>query len=302
MSGNQIAGTDFGGALDTILFWPPMPQLLPGKPEFIAATVQRIVAPNSGPMTGPGTNCYLLGKKRLALLDPGPDLPVHIEALIRVIEANGGELIDVLVTHTHRDHSPAAAVIAEHFGARLTGRMPPSLPHQDQTFRPDHQPTDGEWLPLGDVRLQAVYTPGHASNHVCYWLESEGLLFTGDHVMQGSTVVIPPPDGDMSAYIASLKKVMALHPPQIAPGHGSVIEDTEKYLERLLRHRLQREARVYDRLHSLGQVTIAELLPHAYADVPENLLPVAEYSLLAHLLKLAADGRALLKDDRWEAL
>jgi len=279
-----------------------MSQLLPGKPEFIAATVQRIVAPNSGPMTGPGTNCYLLGKKRLALLDPGPDLPVHIAALIRIIEANDSELSDVLVTHTHRDHSPAAAVIAEHFGARLTGRMPPSVPHQDQTFRPDYQPADGEWLPVGDVRLQAVHTPGHASNHLCYWLESEGLLFTGDHVMQGSTVVIPPPDGDMSAYIASLNKVKALHPPQIAPGHGSVIEDTEKYLERLLRHRLQREARVYDRLRSLGRVTIAELLPHAYADVPESFLPVAEYSLLAHLLKLAADGRALLQDDRWEAL
>jgi glyoxylase-like metal-dependent hydrolase (beta-lactamase superfamily II) len=279
-----------------------MSQLQPGKPESIADKVQRIVAPNSGPMTGPGTNSYLLGSKNLALLDPGPDLPEHIDALTRTIEESGGALTDVLVTHTHADHSPAAAVLAEHFGARLVGLPPPQLPRQDQTFVPDHQPADGECLQVGDAELQAVHTPGHASNHVCYWLHSEGLLFTGDHVMQGSTVVIPPPDGDMSAYIASLRKVKALKPPRIAPGHGQVITGTDQYLERLLRHRLQREARVYDRLRGLGQVTTAELLPHAYADVPEQLLPVAQYSLQAHLLKLVADGRVLQQGERWKAL
>jgi len=279
-----------------------MSQLLPGNPEFIATDVLRIVAPNSGPMTGPGTNSYLFGKAKLALLDPGPDLPAHIETLTRTIEANGGELVDVLVTHTHADHSPAAVVMAERFGARLTGLPSPSVPHQDQTFIPDYSPADGEWLQAGELSLQAVHTPGHASNHVCYWLESEGLLFTGDHVMQGSTVVIPPPDGDMAAYMASLSKVKALCPPRIAPGHGSVIVETAQYLDRLLRHRLQREARVYDRLRSLGRVTSTELLVHAYADVPERFLPVAEYSLRAHLLKLVADCRVIQEGDYWEVL
>ena len=279
-----------------------MTQLLPGKPQSLRPEISRIVAPNGGPMTGPGTNSYLLGSKHLALLDPGPDLPEHIDALTRAIEAGGGELADILVTHTHLDHSPAAATLAGRFGARLIGLAAPSAPRQDRTFVPDYQPADGEWLQSGGFSIQAVHTPGHASNHVCYWLQSESLLFTGDHVMQGSTVVIPPPDGDMAAYMQSLQKVRDLQAAHIAPGHGVLIDDCDRYLQRLLRHRRQREARVLDRLGKLGQASIDLLLPQAYADVPQALWPVAKFSLHAHLLKLAAEDRVRQQGECWEVV
>ena len=316
---NQVAGTDSSRASDTLYgrqerFRRPlifavksMSELLPGRPVEIAANVRRLVAPNSGPMTGPGTNTYLFGRHRSVVLDPGPALPAHVQA---ILEATGGHISHVLVTHTHRDHSPAAAELAVSAGARLVGLAPPQHPHQDQSFVPDEEPADGQLLEFADgmddemdaVRLRAIHTPGHASNHVCYLLEAEQMLFTGDHVMQGATVVIPPPDGDMAAYIASLRKVQALPLASIAPGHGVVMDDPERALRRLIRHRLQREARVLDRLGKMGSATVTGLLPLVYADVPQALWPVAEFSLRAHLIKLANEGRVAVEDELWRVL
>lgn len=262
----------------------------------IAPDVSCLVAPNGGPMTGPGTNTYLLGPQRSVVLDPGPAMPEHVEA---ILHATGDALTHVVATHTHQDHSPAAALLAERAGATLVGLPPPATARQDQSFSPDLEPDDDVELVLGEVKLRAIHTPGHASNHVCYLLEDSRLLFTGDHVMQGSTVVIPPPDGDMRQYIESLEKVRALNVAAIAPGHGTVIDDPDRALRRLIRHRLQREARVYDRLAKLGQATLDELLPHAYADIDERILPVAAYSLHAHLIKLEADDRVQCADDVW---
>lgn len=282
-----------------VLCGQTMSELLPGRPVEIATHVLRLVAPNSGPMTGPGTNTYLLGPQRSVVIDPGPALPEHMQA---ILDAAGGSISHILVTHTHGDHSPAAAELAATSSARLIGLAPPRHPHQDQSFCPDEQPADLQLLDIGGVQLRVIHTPGHASNHVCYLLETEQMLFTGDHVMQGSTVVIPPPDGDMADYIASLQKVQALSPASIAPGHGRVIDDPDRTLNRLIRHRRQREARVLDRLGKLETATLAELLSRVYDDVPRRMWPVAELSLRAHLLKLEQEGRVEVRDERWRIL
>lgn len=273
-----------------------MSEFTPGVPVAIAEHVLRLVAPNGGPMTGPGTNTYVLGEQRSVVLDPGPDSATHVQA---ILAATGGHISSIVVTHTHRDHSPAAALLAEHTAARLIGLPPPAVPQQDAGFNPDYQPGDGEILQLDDVQLRAVHTPGHASNHVCYLLAAEKMLFTGDHVMQGSTVVIPPPDGDMAAYMASLHKVQALALDSIAPGHGAVMQDPQRALRRLLRHRRQREARVLDRLGTAGEASVEDLLERVYDDVPRQVWPVAELSLRAHLIKLEAEGRVTASQGLW---
>ncbi|MBT8422739.1 MAG: MBL fold metallo-hydrolase [Gammaproteobacteria bacterium] len=262
----------------------------------IAPEVCRLLAPNGGPLTGPGTNTYLLGAGHSVVIDPGPAIAEHIDAMLAAV---GDALTYIVVTHTHLDHSPAAALLAAETGAQLVGLAPPASERQDQSFVPDLMPVDGEVLRLDDVELRAIHTPGHASNHVCYWSESAQLLFTGDHVMQGSTVVIPPPDGDMQQYLDSLEKIRALAPAAIAPGHGTVIDEPDRAVRRLIRHRLQREARVFDRLQRLGEADLDALLPHAYADIDVRMLPVAAYSMHAHLIKLEADGRVVCREGVW---
>ncbi len=271
-------------------------ELRPGLLEELQPDVHRLVAPNGGPMTGPGTNTYLLGQRRQVVLDPGPAINAHVDA---IMQATGGQLSHILVTHTHVDHSPAAAVLAKLSGARLIGLPPPAAPRQDQSFCPDEEPHDGKVLEMDDVQLRAIFTPGHASNHVCFLADDRRLLFTGDHVMQGSTVVIPPPDGDMAAYIASLHKVEALQVANIAPGHGTIIDDPQRALRRLIRHRLQREARVLARLSKAERATLEELLADVYDDVSKQLHPVAEYSLRAHLIKLVDEGRVVQEGRLW---
>jgi len=271
-------------------------ELRPGVLEQLMPGVHRLVAPNGGPMTGPGTNSYLLGQRRQVVIDPGPAIVAHVDA---IMAASGGELSHIIVTHTHADHSPAAATLAKLSGARLVGLCPPALPRQDQSFRPDIEPDDGQVIEAGDVQLRAIHTPGHASNHICYLMDDRRLLFTGDHVMQGSTVVIPPPDGDMAAYIDSLRKVEALEVAKIAPGHGTIIDDPQRALRRLVRHRLQREARVLARLAKAGRATLAELLVDVYDDVSKQLHPVAEFSLHAHLIKLRDEGRVVQDGQHW---
>ena len=228
-----------------------------------------------------------MGDSDLALIDPGPAIDSHLEALLA---AGAGRIRWVLCTHTHLDHSPAAAAIREATGAQLIGRPAPPGASQDQGFAPERVPAHGETLSLGDISLRALHTPGHASNHVCYLLEQTGMLFTGDHVMQGSTVVINPPDGDMRAYLASLEALLAEEFAIFAPGHGYLIGAPHKELRRLITHRLAREAKVIAALAKLGDATLEALVPAVYDDVSAKLHTVAARSLRAHLDKLVAEG------------
>jgi glyoxylase-like metal-dependent hydrolase (beta-lactamase superfamily II) len=263
--------------------------LTSGQLDEIAPGVRRLVARNPGFMTGPGTNTYLVGTQRCAVIDPGPHDLVHIE---RILEAAGGRVSSILATHTHPDHSPAVAALAQSTGAEVLGRGAPVHGRQDATFAPTRVLNDGDVVRVGDMTLRAIHTPGHASNHVCYLLEGSGMLFSGDHVMQGSTVVIGPPDGDMQLYLQSLARLQREPVTRIAPGHGTVIEDAQSEVTRLIAHRLQREAKVVERLRRAGRATIDVLVTSVYDDVDSRLHPVAKGSLLAHLLKLEADGRA----------
>src|ERR1700750_1598840 len=191
-----------------------------GTPVTIAPGIVRLTAPNPGVMTGPGTNSYIVGDSELVLVDPGPDIAAHIDALLAVV---GTRLKWIVCTHTHLDHSPAAGAVKNATGARIPGRVAAQDGRQDVAFAPDRVLGDGDTLSAGATTLKAIHTPGHASNHLCYLLERQRMLFTGDHVMQGSTVIINPPDGDMRAYLASLERVLALDVAILAPGHGYLI-------------------------------------------------------------------------------
>jgi glyoxylase-like metal-dependent hydrolase (beta-lactamase superfamily II) len=267
-------------------------------PSFseLASGVRRLVAPNPSMMTGPGTNTYLLGTDEVAVLDPGPVIDSHLQ---NIEEAAAGNIRWVLVTHTHPDHSPAAAILANRVGAELLGRPAPEGGHQDKTFLPDRILVDGDCLRVDGVDIAVVQTPGHASNHVCYWHKERNWVFTGDHVIDGSTVVINPPDGNMKDYIVSLEKLKDLEPVALAPGHGDLINDPERIIDWIIDHRLAREAKVAAALQGNPGLTAMELVPHVYMDVDKKLYGWAERSLLAHLIKLEADGAAVLSNDRW---
>lgn len=268
----------------------------PGELVRLAPGVHRLTAFNAGMMTGPGTNTWILGEEKHAVLDPGPASPQHID---NILAKAPGEVHWVLATHTHPDHSPGAALLAERTGAQVIGPMPPRGARQDQSFKPEVLPGDEQEFDLGGLVLQAICTPGHASNHICWWLAAQGVLFTGDHVMQGSTVVIAPPDGDMSAYMASLQRVLGLPLQALAPGHGHWIEHPKREIEALISHRQGREQKVVAVLKMLGCASIEDMLPRVYDDVPEQLHPVAAQSLEAHLLKLEKEHMAFQDGTRW---
>src|SRR2546425_1201988 len=259
--------------------------LVPGLPKRLDRLVTRLIAPNPGMMTGPGTNTYLVGERELAVIDPGPAIDSHLERIL----AEGKDRIRwILCTHTHVDHSPAAAALKAATGAQLLGRPAPA--GQDATFVPDRVMSHNDRFIFDGVTLRALHTPGHASNHVCYLLEQTRMLFTGDHVMQGSTVVINPPDGDMRAYFDSLEMLLAKDLAILAPGHGYLIGEPHKEVRRLISHRLARERKVLASLQQLGRASVEELLPLVYDDVPPRIHRVAARSLTAHLDKLVADG------------
>lgn len=268
----------------------------PARPDRPVGAVRRIVAPNAGLMTGPGTNTYVLGTRELVVLDPGPDDEAHLAA---ILAASSAPIRWIAVTHTHRDHSPLATRLAERTGARLIGVPPPADGRQDDRFTPQQVPEDGERLHLGDIVLTAIRTPGHASNCVCYLLSTERLLFTGDHVLQGVSPVILPPDGDMLAYLDSLEKLLATDFEFIAPGHGGVMADGKRVVTALREHRLRRETKVLQVLASLGAVTLDRLTPPVYEDVPADRHAWARLTLEAHLIKLERDGRVSRHDDVW---
>jgi glyoxylase-like metal-dependent hydrolase (beta-lactamase superfamily II) len=262
----------------------------------LAPGVRRIVAGNAGLMTGPGTNTYLFGLREMAVLDPGPDDARHLEA---ILAAAGAAIRWIIVTHTHPDHSPLANRLAKRTGARVIGLPPPDDGRQDATFAPQRQPFDGERLSVGDCQLIAIHTPGHASNCVCYLLERERLLFTGDHVLESVSPVILPPDGDMSAYLHSLDKLQSHDFERIAPGHGGVMERGKEILAALSAHRLAREEKVLRSLRRLAGATLDELTPVVYDDVAVERHRWARLTLEAHLIKLARECRASERDGLW---
>jgi len=270
--------------------------LEPGVAKRLDALVTRVIAPNPGMMTGPGTNTYLVGGEELAVIDPGPAIDEHVQA---VLAAGAGRIRWILCTHTHLDHSPAAAALKAATGAIVIGRPAPPHPGQDAAFAPDRVLGHGDRLMFAGLTLRALHTPGHASNHLCFLLENTRMLFTGDHVMQGSTVVINPPDGNMRDYLASLELLLGEDALILAPGHGYLIGEPHREARRLIRHRLAREQKVVHALARLGAPDLDALVRAVYDDVPERLHGVARRSLSAHLEKLAAEGRARGEGGRW---
>jgi glyoxylase-like metal-dependent hydrolase (beta-lactamase superfamily II) len=269
----------------------PFTELRPG--------IRRLIAPNPSMMTGPGTNTYLLGEEEVAVLDPGPLIDSHIERIVELADAPIGW---ILVTHTHPDHSPAANVLAQITGAEVFGRTAPEGPHQDTTVPLGWFCNDAEKLEIDEFDMTVFHTPGHASNHVCYLHEESNWLFTGDHVVDGSTVVIDPPDGNMKHYIESLQRIRRLECAAIAPGHGEIIHDPGRVIDWIIDHRLGREAKVVAALQANPGLTTSELVPFVYTDVNERLHALAERSLLAHLIKLEEEARASQEAGRWDLL
>jgi glyoxylase-like metal-dependent hydrolase (beta-lactamase superfamily II) len=286
------------------------PDLLPGVPGKVDRHVTRLVAPNAGVLTGPGTNTYLVGERELAVIDPGPGDAAHVQA---ILAAGEGRIRWILCSHTHLDHASSAASLKKATGAKIAAMAKPGRAHASTPSVPaggqiapapalgggerdvklvlDRPLADGDTVELDGCSLRAIHTPGHASNHLCFLLSETGMLFTGDHVMQGSTVVIEPPDGNMRAYLQSLRRLLALEMSVLAPGHGYLISQPHAEAERLIQHRLKRESKVRQALlEAGGNATLNTLLPRVYNDVPHTLHPIAARSLQAHLDKLVEDG------------
>lgn len=263
---------------------------MPDVAVDVAVGVRRMLCDNPSMMTGPGTNTYLVGEREIAVIDPGPVDDRHVDA---IVDAGGGRIRWILCTHTHPDHSPGAAELRRRTGAEV-------LAYSDSDgLVCDRHLADGDRLVAGDFGLSALHTPGHASNHLCFLLEGERMLFAGDHVMDGSTVVISPPDGDMADYLASVERLLALGDglATIAPAHGHLIEDPHGLLRYYLEHRREREAQVLGALSAARRpVGTAALVEAIYTDVPAVLHPVARRSVWAHLRKLATEGRAVCGD------
>jgi glyoxylase-like metal-dependent hydrolase (beta-lactamase superfamily II) len=272
-----------------------------GRLEPVAPGIRRIVARNPGPFTFRGTGTYVVGEGKIAVIDPGPDLPEHIEALL--MDLAGEEVTHILVTHTHRDHSPAAAAVKEATGAPTYGFGPhaggrrgePGVEEGgDWDFTPDMVIEDGGEIVGDGWRFEAVHTPGHTSNHLCFALPDEGILFSGDHVMGWSTSVIAPPDGDMAAYMASLDKLLGRRDAVYWPTHGPAITDPKEHVRAFIAHRREREAGILDSLGA-GIERIDAIVERLYVGLNPNLKRPAGRSVLAHLIDL--HGRGLVSCD-----
>jgi glyoxylase-like metal-dependent hydrolase (beta-lactamase superfamily II) len=269
---------------------PPPKPLVTGVASALSPLVRRILAPNPGVMTGPGTNTYLVGIDEVVVIDPGPDDDGHLDA---TLGCGGDRIRWIVCTHTHPDHHPLTKKLKKATGAEVL-----AFDARDG-LGIDGELRDGDVIEATEFRLKVVHTPGHASNHLCFLLEEERLLFSGDHVMNGSTVVIAPPDGDMAAYLDSLERLRSMRPPlrAIAPGHGHLIEDPKAKLTEYIEHRLERERQVLDTLDELGgAATPAQLVGRIYVDLVEELVPRARQTVHAHLRKLAAEGTVRAED------
>ena len=273
----------------------------PGALQRVSPLVRRIVAPNPGAFTYTGTCSYIIGDGELAIVDPGPADASHIEALLAATK--GETLRYLLVTHTHRDHSPAARILQEKTGAAIAGcaayAPPPDLEvagpgldaSHDRSYAPDVALADGDRLSFGGLTIEAVATPGHTTNHLCFALAEERTLFTGDHVMGWATTVIAPPDGSMSDYFASLEKLRGRDDRLYWPAHGGPVKEPQRYLRALLHHRRQREAAILERLEA-GDETIAAMVARIYEGFDSRLQRAAALSVFAHLEDLIERGLA----------
>ncbi len=282
----------------------PLPH---GQVQQVAPGVRRVICTNPGPFTFRGTNTWIIGQGlSVAVLDPGPADEDHLRAILRA--TRGERVTHILVSHTHRDHSPGVAALREATGATSFGFGPHLTPPDqggeggDHAFRPDVTLPDGGQVAGSDWALRAIHTPGHCANHLCFALEGTGILFSADHVMSWSTSVVSPPDGDMAAYMASLDRLRARDDRLLLPGHGPPLPDPQPFMAALAAHRLEREAMVLDALRAVRRATARELVPAVYGPaLDERLVPAAARSLLAHLVKLAAEGAAARDGEAFEA-
>lgn len=251
----------------------------------ISPLIKRITAANGSVFTGPGTNTYLVGNEDVTVIDPGPAMEEHIDVILAASE----NIKQILVTHTHPDHSPGTRLLQQKLDVPAFGMLTESSKNQDMTFNPERILKDGEILEKEEYSLEVVHTPGHASNHLCFILKEEKFIFTGDHVMSGSTVVIGPPDGSMKQYIDSLNKLKNYDMEKMAPGHGDILDSPYQVADWIINHRLKREEKVFSALKDATRGTPESLVEKVYADVDSSLFPIAKASLLAHLIKLEED-------------
>jgi len=283
-----------------------------GRCDPVSPLIQRVVADNPGPFTFTGTGTYIVGRDApgsgVAVIDPGPADESHLRALLAAVE--GRRVSHVLVTHTHRDHSPLAHPFADVVGAPILAARPPQRSvhasgtldeDEDQAFRPDTILNGGEMIAGAGWTIEALFTPGHASNHMAFALVEENALLCGDHVMGWSTTVVAPPDGDMSDYMASLDAVIARSFQTLWPTHGPPITEPAPFLEAYRAHRIEREAQILERVQA-GDGEVATMVPVLYAAVDPRLWPAASLSVRAHLDKLVREGRVrVLGDGRYVA-
>lgn len=277
-----------------------------GHRDQVSPLIQRVIADNPGPFTFTGTGTYIVGRDMpgasVAVIDPGPDDEAHLHALLRAVK--GRTVSHILVTHTHRDHAPLSRALAQAVGGAPILAAAPHGPtvhasdaidqasmdeDDDADFKADIILSDGDRVEGDGWTLEAMATPGHASNHMAFVLREENALFSGDHVMGWSTTVVAPPDGDMAAYMASLDRVLARGFTTIWPTHGPAITQVAPFLKAYRHHRLEREAQVLARL-AAGDETIAQMVPALYAAVDQRLWPAASLSVLAHLIALVDRG------------
>ena len=249
--------------------------------------MHRITAGNSSVFTGPGTNTYLIGDKDVTVLDPGPALQEHIDSSASF----SSNINQIVITHTHLDHSPGVKLLKDKLDIPAYGLITDSSKDQDRTLVLDEQLEHGQILSFSDYDLEVVHTPGHASNHLCYILKQEELIFTGDHIMNGSTVVIAPPDGNMKHYLESLEILKDYKLKTIAPGHGDLLENPYAVADWIIQHRLEREKKVKEALDKVGKGNPDSLVEEVYDDVSEALFPIAKWSLESHLIKLYEEDR-----------
>jgi glyoxylase-like metal-dependent hydrolase (beta-lactamase superfamily II) len=267
-----------------------------GRLEPVAPGIRRIIARNPGPFTFRGTGTYVIGEGEVAVIDPGPDLPEHIEALL--MDLAGETITHILVTHTHRDHSPAAAAVKEASGAPTCGFGPHAGGRRgeagveeggDWDFTPDVVIKDGDEIAGDGWRFEAVHTPGHTSNHLCFAMPDSGVLFSGDHVMGWSTSVIAPPDGDMAAYMNSLDKLLLRPDAVYWPTHGPAITKPHDHVRAFIAHRREREAGIVECLKG-GIGRIDQMVERLYVGLDPSLRRAAGRSVLAHLVDLSSRG------------
>ncbi len=272
----------------------------------LSPLVSRVLAHNPGPFTFKGTGVYIVGKTDVAVVDPGPVIPEHLDALKRALD--GKRVTHILVTHTHNDHSPAAQPLKEWTGAETyaygthgSGKAEDGVKVEeggDMAFVPDVRVKDGDVIKGNGFTFECVYTPGHTSNHMCFALREEKALFTGDHIMGWPTTVVTPPDGDMAQYMASVRKLIARDDEILYPTHGAPVTDPKPFLEAYLDHRLDRERQILACIKD-GVATIPDMVARMYVDVDKRLHPAASRSVLAHLIQLTDDGRVALSDGKY---